>query len=237
MSGKRDYMPKKDDDFFNFQGNLVNKVVANKTTWSIPDAEVDALVSRRQEYEPLYHKSQVKQNRTSGDVFRHRDIRKTYEKEIREFVNAYIRYNPAITSDKKVGMSLTNPDTEPTPKPKISDIPIVGLEPKGGGDIEVYCRRETDQTRPSMHPDADVIEVRFAMLPIHQQSQPGSGKREGLPSPEECPEVRISTKAHFFIQCGVKNAGQTFYGFFRWVNLTNPANSGSWSNAKTVVIA
>jgi len=231
------FIPRKDDDFFNFQGSLVNKVVANKTTWAIPDAAVDALVSRRQEYEPLYHKSQVKQNRTSGDVFSHRDIRKTYEKEIREFVNAYIRYNPAITSDKKVEMSLTIRDTEPSPKPKINDIPVVYLEPKGGGDIEIYCRRETDQDRPSMHPDSDVIEVMFAMLPIHPPAQPGAVKRDGFPSPEECPEVRTSTKAHFIIQCGYKNSGQRFYGFFRWVNLTNPANSGVWSNAKTVVIA
>jgi hypothetical protein len=237
MTVHKRYIPLRDDDFFNFQGNLVNKVVANKTTWAIPNAALDALVSRRQEYEPLYHKSQAKQSRTSGDVFRHRDIRKTYEKEIREFVNAYIRYNPAVTPDRKVEMSLTNPDTEPTPKPKISDIPIIGLEPRGGGDIEVYCRRETDQTRPSMHPDADVIEVRFAMLPIHPPAQPGTVKREGLPSPEECPEIWTSTRAHFFIQCGNKNAGQRFYGFFRWVNLTNPANSSSWSNAKTMVIA
>ena len=237
MAGKRDYMPKKDDDFFNFQGNLVNKVVANKTTWTIPDTAVDALVSRRQEYEPLYHKSQEKQSRTSGDVFRHRDVRKTYEKEIREFVNAHIRFNDLISDSERLSLGMSPRDTEPSPKPKISDIPIVGLEPMGGGDIEVYCRRQTDQDRPSMHPDADVIEVRFSMLPTHQPAQPGAVKREGFPSPEECPEVRTSTRAHFFIQCEFKNAGQTFYGFFRWVNLTNPANSSSWSNAKTVVIA
>jgi len=231
MAGKRDYMPKKDDDFFNFQGSLVNKVVANKTTWAIPDAAVDALVSRRQEYEPLYHKSQVKQNRTSGDVFSHRDIRKTYEKEIREFVNAYIRYNPAITSDKKVEMSLTIRDTEPSPKPKINDIPIVGLMPLGGGWIDVRCRTETDQTRDSMHPDANVIECRYTLVPI----QPGV--RKPWPNLDDCKEVITSTKAHFIIKCGDTDAGKHFYGFFRWVNLTNPANSGVWSNAKTVVIA
>jgi hypothetical protein len=98
----------------------------------------------------------------------------------------------------------------------------------GGGTIEVRCRTETDQTRDSMHPEADVIECRYILIPV-----------KGVPpnDPDQCPEVRASTKAHFFIQCGVKNAGQCFYGFFRWVNLTNPDNSGPWSNAKTVVIA
>jgi len=32
-------------------------------------------------------------------------------------------------------------------------------------------------------------------------------------------------------------AGQSFYGFFRWTNLTTPANNGPWSDAQPVVIA
>jgi hypothetical protein len=119
-------------------------------------------------------------------------------------------------------------DTEPSPKPKINDIPVVGLEPKGGGSIDVRCRTETDQTRDSMHRDADVIECRYVMIQV-----------KGAPpiDPDQCSQIKTSTRAHFFIQCGVKNAGQSFYGFFRWANLTNPANSGPWSNAQTVVIA
>jgi hypothetical protein len=56
-------------------------------------------------------------------------------------------------------------------------------------------------------------------------------------SSEDCPGIQVSKKAKFIIECGVKNAGQHFYGFFRWVNLTNPSNSGPWSNARSVVIA
>lgn len=179
----------------------------------------------------------MKQNRTSGDVLAHRQKRESYEKDIRTFVNAHIRFNDLISDSERVSLGIPPRDTEPSPKSKISDIPVVYLEPKGGGDIEVYCRRETDQDRPSMHPDSDVIEARFAMLPIHPPAQPGAVKRDGFPSPEECPEVRTSTKAHFFIQCGAKGIGQRFFGFFRWGNLSNPANSGIWSNAKTVVIA
>ena len=234
---KKYYIPKRDGDFFSFQGNLVNKVVANKTAWGIPDPAVDVLVNHRTVYEPLYYKSQNKNSRTSADVFRHREERKAYEKDIRAFVNAHIRYNDRMTDADRLSIGVPARDPKPTPKPRIDDIPFVGLEPRGGGSIEVYCRRETDKNRPSMHDYADVIEVRFAFLPVHPQPLPGAGKRVEFPSPEECPEVRTSTKAHFFIRCGDKNAGQLFYGFFRWVNQTNPANSGSWSNALTVVIA
>jgi hypothetical protein len=237
MSGKRDYIPKKDDVFFNFQSNLVNIVVANKTTWALPEPAVNILVNHRTMYEPLYHASQNKNSRTRADVLVHRQERKSYEKDIRAFVNAHIRFNDLISDSERLSLGVMPRDTKPTPKPKISGIPIVGLEPMGGGDIEVHCRRETDQDRPSMHPDADAVEVMFAMIPTHQPAQPGSGKRAGLPSPEECTAARISTKAHFIIRCGVKNAGKRFYGFFRWGNLTNPDNSGPWSNALTLVIA
>jgi len=230
MARKRgvDYIPGRDDDFFNFQTKLVNMVVANKVAWGIPDGAVNPLVARRAEYEPLYAKSQEKKDRTSGDVDRHRQSRQLYEKEIRTFVNSYIRYNPAVPRDKKVEMSLTIPDTEPTPRPQITTIPIVGLRSMGGGDIEVRCREEHDQTRPSMHPAADAIECGYVLAAVGQKPPD---------DPESMARTQTSKKARFLIHCGDKQAGQRFYGFFRWANQTNSQNSGPWSPAQTVVIA
>ena len=37
MARKKDFIPRRDDDFFNFQGKLVNMVVANQVAWGIPD--------------------------------------------------------------------------------------------------------------------------------------------------------------------------------------------------------
>ena len=230
MARKRgfEYIPNRDDDFFNFQGKLMDMVVANKTAWGIPDSVVTPLVNRRTGYEPLYHKSQNKYNRTSADVMAHRQSRKLYEKEIRGFVNSYLRFNPAVSSDKKVAMALTIPDTEPSPRPAISTSPIVGFKPLGGGEIAVSCREETDQTRASMHSAADAIECRFTILATGQTPPK---------EPDECHNVQISKKAQFIIHCGASGIGQRLYGFFRWVNLTNPQNNGHWSNAQTTIIA
>ncbi|MFH1227322.1 MAG: hypothetical protein V1701_05400 [Planctomycetota bacterium] len=230
MARKRgsDWIPNRDDDFFSLQSNLVKKSEANKTAWGIPDSAVNPLVARRAEYEPRYHKSQEKNARTSVDVLAHRQSRKLYEKEIRVFAKAYLMFNPLVSPANKISMGLTVYDTEPSPRPVISDIPISFLEPLGGGTIKVTCRRETDQTRPSMHPDADGIECRYTFVP----------KREMPPkSWEDCSRTQTSKKARFIISCGVENAGHSFYGFFRWVNLTNPTNSGPWSNAQGAVIA
>ena len=228
MARRIGYIPRRDDDFFNFQAKLVNEVVANAAGWGIPAGEVTALTTRRAAYEPLYAKAQEKKDRTSGDVDRNRQMRKTYEKEIQLFVNAYIRYNSLISRDERIEMGVPPRDFEPTPRGKIETIPVVELLPIGGGDIKVRCKVSKDQTRYSKHPLADGIEVKYTWVPK------GEMPPEGY---EDAKKAVVSRKARFTIDCGDKNAGDSFYGFFRWVNTSIPANSGLWTKALKVVIA
>jgi hypothetical protein len=228
MARKQSYIPKRDDDFFNFQAKLVNMVVANAVAWGIPAPAVAALVARRAEYEPLYEKAQEKKDRTAGDVDRHRQMRKIYQKEIETFVNSQIRFNPLVSRDERIEMGVPPRDIKPTPRGKITTFPIIGLKGMGGGDLEVRCRVTTDQTRFSRHPLSDGIEVKYTWVPKGEMPPEG---------PEDCNKALTSKKARFIIHCGPKNAGESFYGFFRWGNLTNPENSGPWSKAQHVVIA
>ena len=117
---------RKDDDFFNDQGKVVNNSVANQVAWDIPAPAVAALVARRAAYEPLYHKSQEKDDRTRADVLRHRQMRKTYEKELRTFANAYLLYNPLVSDDQRLEMGYPPRDKEPTPT---SPDYVANLEP------------------------------------------------------------------------------------------------------------
>jgi len=228
MPGKRDYMPKKDSEFFGFQMVLVTKVQAKKADWGIPDAAVEVLANHRAIYEPLYYKVQELNLRTRADVIAHRHERKVYERAIRAFVNAHIRFNDRMTDADRMSVGVPPPDRKPSPKPKIDDVPAVGLKPLGGGWIEVTCLRETDRDRPSMHPDADVIEYQYVMLPVRSPAPK---------DPDECPKSGVSRKAHFIIKAGMVNTGKQFYGFFRWANLVDPNNSGSWTNVILVIIA
>jgi hypothetical protein len=234
MGRRKDFIPLKDSEFYSFQRILVTKVQVKKADWEIPDAALNVLVGHRVIYEPLYQKVALKNTRTSVDVMAHRRERKAYEKAIRAFINAYIRFNGRMINTDRLTIGVSPPDKKPSPKPKINEIPFVGMDPIGGGWIKVTCRRMTDKDRPSMHKYADVIECRYALLPV--RPQPVEGKKFRFPTPDECPNVYISTKANFIIKCGVENAGLQFYGYFRWANLSNPANSGQWNNGKTVIV-
>jgi hypothetical protein len=228
MPKQKRYIPLRDDDFFNFQGNLVNLVVANKSAWGIPDSAVNPLVARRVSFEPLYTTAQNKTTRSRADVLAHRQSRKLYEKEIRTFVKAYLLYNPLVTDEQRSEMALTIRDTEPSPHPVITDIPIVALRVIGGGDIDARCKALKDQTRPSMLSSANLIDYRYVMLEIGARPPANA---------EDYTKRDVSSRAKFIIRVGAQNEGKRFYAVFRWINTTKPKQEGPWSEAQTVVIA
>ena len=135
-------IPLNDDDYFNFQGKLGDMVVANAVAWGIPAPAVAALVARRAEYEPLYQKSQEKGDRTRGDITRHRNKRKLYEKEIRGFINRYLMPNQDVPPDMMVEMGIPRRDTEPTPIPPdyAANLapPFLGLDWSKRGQVTVH---------------------------------------------------------------------------------------------------
>jgi hypothetical protein len=216
------------DNLYNAQGVYVNGVVVNAVAWGISAPAVAALVARRAEYEPLYHKLQDKNTRTKNDVVAHRRCRKIYEKELRDFHNEWIDGNSSISAEQKLILGGREKDIEPTPRGKIDLVPYIFLKAIGGGVIEVRSQTEKDATRVSMLKTADGIECRWLLVPK------GEMPPEGY---DDAKKTVVSRKARFTIDCGDKNAGDSFYGFFRWVNTSIPANSGLWTKALRAVIA
>jgi len=225
MATPKRYIPVRDDDFFNWQGNFVNLVVINAVAWGIPAPAVTALSTRRAEYEPLYTAAQNKTTRNRTDVRNHREKRATYEKEIRAFVNKYCDTLP--TNDKS-NLGLTIPDIEPSPHQVITDVPVVALRAIGGGDIEVRVQTTKDATRYSMHPAANLIEFRYAIV------EPGDIPPSDA---EDYPKKDVSSRAKFIHKLGTKNTGKRFFALFRWVNTAKPKQEGPWTEAISVVIA
>jgi len=225
MPRGKQFIPVDDNDFYPWQGNFVNRVVTNQVAWGIPAGPVTALVARRAQYEPLYWTAQNKTTRNRTDVRAHREMREIYEKEIRAFVRNYC--GPLSNTDKS-DLGLTIRDTEPTPRGKIELVPYIFLKAIGGGVIEVRSQTEKDATRVSMLKTADGIECKWTLVPKGEMPPEGD---------EDAKNTVVSRKARFTIDCGDKNAGDSFYGFFRWVNQSVPANSGLWTKALKVVIA
>ena len=109
------------------------------------------------------------------------------------------------------------PDTEPTDRIAIETRPTVKAEMKGGALLKMEFRVEADSTRPSMHEDADVVELKYRI-----------GGTEPI-SPAQTDNTDTFSKARHSKQLDVADAGQWFYGFARWKNNTDDSKSGPWS--------
>ncbi|MEW6026650.1 MAG: hypothetical protein AB1599_05090 [Planctomycetota bacterium] len=221
MPIRTDWIPSKNAAIYGKLRGYLTLIVANKVAWGIADAAIQPLLDLQTEFEPLYHKiTDDKRRRTSSDVTAFNDCKKRLLAEWRAFHKEEVRGNRKISPQDLAALVGKEYDLEPTPRGKIPTIPYILAKAVGGGTIEIRARVEKDKTNTSMHALADAVECKYILVP--QGEMPPE-------DPESCPKTAVSKKARFTIALGVKSAGQSFYGFFRWANITNPQNSSDWT--------
>jgi hypothetical protein len=242
MATADDYIPAPDNEFKEFQGNIDDMVTDNEVAWGIPNAVVLELNGKRTAYDLQYTTANTPSTRTTGTIAAHRAGRVIHEKYIRAFVKAHLAGNTAITVEQRKNLGINMGDNIRSVRPKINVAPNVILKALGGQDVLVECRRPEDESRPSMHPDADVIEFRGAI-----SSVPPGGTPAGTPFPipgdpppaswKEALDVSVSTKARFTRVLGDPElAGKYMYIFARYKNNSDDRKSGPWSEVAHVRI-
>jgi hypothetical protein len=139
-----------------------------------------------------------------------------------------IAAHPALNTGDRLNFRLLERDRILTKRGRIEDVPMALMQPAGGGILNIRVRRETDNNRASRHPLADGIEMKYLIADVNA-TPPNSA--------DDCVMNYISKKAIFRFQTKPGNAGKRIYAFFRWINLSNYENSGSWTDRFTTVIA
>ena len=223
----RDYIPFKDAEFDEWLAGFTRYIEAHYAELGLSATDKDNIVAANTAWKADYQALLTAKNAARAAKGTKDQTRDTTESLARSIAQRSTVY-PGTTNGHRAGMGITVSDTKPTPRPVISTVPIVGFDILRGGSLAVSVREEEDQTRPSMHPAADIIECKYILVAIGEAPPK---------KPSQCPETQASKKAQFKIHTGIENAGKRFYGFFRWANQSNPANNGSWSDAQTVVIA
>ena len=228
MTKQKNYIPRDNAGFFNWQGNLIIVTTPKLVTWGIAAGDFTPITTRQGQYEPLYIKISNKKNSTTADRVAHDEKRKVYEKELRDFVGRFLAKNPLVTDEDRAVLNITIPDTTKTARPAIDTVPAVKASSKPGAAIEVVHRVDKDSSRPSLHADADAVEVRYIIV----------AKGDILPpvDPEDFPKSVTSRKAKLLIKGGVMNAGSKLYGYSRWINTSDAGKSSGWSQLYSVVI-
>lgn len=228
MARRKDYIPRKNVEFNQWQMNLLNAVEQNYVRWEIPLRAVTPLKKLQMKWAPAYKIASFKAGRTTTDVQIMNSARKEYEKTIRKFTRQWLSFNNLITDAERTGMSIGIQNTKRRKaRPPIIELPFISSKPMSGGFIKFSSRRITDETLPSIHPDADAVEIKYKI----------GTKEEKITSPTDCPESHISTTAKFIFQAGADTPGSWIFYFARWRSFSEHNHNGPWSTIHQMAIA
>lgn len=136
--------------------------------------------------------------------------------------------SPYVNNRDRAIFNITLRKTGRSKRPAITEAPFVSMQVSGGSIALITCREQHDSDRSSMHPNADIIEMRYCYT-----------EPKGKPpkSISDCPLTELSKKAIFRFEAGMRNAGMRLYAYFRWRNNTQPGKSGPWSQQKSIIIS
>ena len=160
MASIKDYIPATILGFHNWQINLVGRVVLNAATWNIDPLEVTDLQAQQGIYTPLYTAATTEATKTKGAIYGLKQQTKLYKKYIRNFVKTHLAFNPAVTGQQKIDLKINPGGNAPSPRPHILTAPNVVIKSKGNLLVVIECRVDGDSSRPSIHPDANGVELR-----------------------------------------------------------------------------
>lgn len=221
----KDYIPRANDKFHIFQQNLVKAVVANAVAWKIPADEVTAIQTSSDTYANLYKSLSNKATRTRMQIKAHDSFRKTYEPDLRQLVNAFMRSNKNIEASMLSTLGIKQRGRRRAQRTKIDTHPVLFMEPIGGMRMRFGCRIEAHEGRGSVHPESDGLELRYGLLDTLTNA-----------NLDQATQVHFSKKAHFQVEFPPAFRGKNLVLFVRWKNLTNDTLSGPWSGAYTGMV-
>jgi len=215
--------PAKDADFDQYIQNVVPHLTTEATRLSISTGKVTELGTRKTDWDSIYGQAKNPNTATPVIVANKTTQRKAFEAFLRGIYND-IPESALLETDRQT-LNLPERDAR-TPRTKIADIPLVAMQPMGGGDMQFKLRTSEDSSRPSMHPMADVVEVTYKLVDPRTDPEGRTAPR----SPKDCTHKDISRKATFTLPLGIEYAGHIVYCYVRWANASNRNNSGPWTD-------
>jgi hypothetical protein len=215
-----DYVPRSDEGFLDWATTLIDYAVVNKARFQLKDEVLIEIRDLKNTYGDAFHKSQDP-NRGKADVLMKNETRDTLKKSMRQFVKAYLIYNPLVNDEDKIKMGLPLHDTKPTPIPPPTTYPFANV---------------------------DLSTIRQITIVVHELGKESLGKPYGVHGwellweilsapPQSISEIRhseFSTKSHHTLTFDENQRGKMIYFCVRWEN--NNGEKGPWSEIHNTII-
>ena len=142
------------------------------------------------------------------------------------------------TDADRMELNIAIPKPHGSKKVQIKDEVYEIAKQLGGGEIAITCRTTSDGKRGKIHPDASGWYIAYDIVdPTLENPELYPKIKLVAPiAPTECFNSSLHSKAKDVLNVGDENIGRELVYFVRWYNHRNPALSGPYGPAKTIII-
>jgi hypothetical protein len=218
---RTDFVPASDPAFNLWQNNLLNKAGVAAARLNIPADAMTAIRTKQARWIAAFNAAEDPETRTKAAIKEKQEARDDYETTLREFVKAYLTYNPAMTDADRENFGLPVHDTKPTPAPAIGSRPEVEVDFK---QIQKHILTVRD------------TEAKGAGKPAHVAGFE-IWRKVGEPAPATDTDWQLVVQAPHSphaLNYSEAESGLRVYYRVRWVNTRGVP--GPWSETQNAII-
>jgi hypothetical protein len=221
----KDYVPRTQSGFKNWQQTVLQFVTTNAAVWAIDAATVQGLTDRNTAFNSLYDMVSNRKTCTLQQVAAYNEMRKDYISFLRQLVQGSLVNNPLVAYDDKVAMGLNiRPDYKPE-RPAITSFVDISINAVGGGTMEFVCKDSTDgRSKRPANADGLLLEITVVM---GQNTDTDTGEVTDITEQFTIPSSRTRVR-HTFTAA---QRGKPFSVVGKWYNNTDHSKDGNWGNS------
>lgn len=220
MTANRDYIPRSYPAILSWLLNFLSYAVQSASRLNLPAAKIEALQIDIHALQSVYDKAE-NPNAGKADRLERKEKVAAVVKTVRNFVNAYLRYNELLTDEDRVKMGLHVPDTIATPSGVPTTIPSAKV------DTSIILRltlhyRDSGSTSRAKPAGVHGCEIRWALLPKPPETT------------EDLTHTTFSTRSPYTFEFEENQRGKTVYFRLRWENMRG--RKGPWGEIVNAIV-
>jgi hypothetical protein len=220
-SMRADFIPNKDALFAIWILALTKYLDSKLTLFGIPEDPYNELGIKMKRWNVLYTLSMSNETRTKSIVSAKNNLRKEIEKDLRAFVNEYIRYNHLIKDEDRKNMSIPVRSETRTPVPVPDTIPAFRIELSVIRRLNIHFRDITGNSR-GKPAGVHGVEIKWAVLDTPPESA------------DLLANSSFDTRSPMMLSFTDAQRGKNVYLCLRWENTRG--EKGPWSEIAMAIV-
>jgi hypothetical protein len=216
----RKFIPDNDHSFLSWVINFLKYLFQALARFGFPEEKYQELAAQRNDFAEKLETAEEPATRTTLTVQAKNDARKLLEANIRQAINQYLAYNPAVTDIDHEGLGIPIHSKSRHPAPVEKTFPWTKASTALIRHLSFdYGSSETSKTKPAGQHGMELASVISDTKPANIR---------------ELTHSHFDTHTPLVIEFEEEERGKTFWYAVRWEN--NNGEKGPWSEIMSVVI-